>query len=121
MPQRANECAFGKEIERVQSLAHFVPVFFEAFGLSLEKEFLQCFVELSNRFLLGDSDIALQPLYNRAGSFGNGVSKFGLAASRRSLNEKRLLHPGRQVNDGKGDGFNDVVRRPEFVGKLFSR
>lgn len=119
--QRTNQRALGKEVESVKLLAHFVPVFVQSFGLSFQEEFLQCFVELPDRFLLGDSDVALQSLYNGAGSLGNGVGKFRLAASRRSLDEKRLLHPGRQVNDRKGDWIDDVARGPEFFGKLFGR
>src|SRR5579871_3958827 len=96
--QRSNQWPFGKEVESVEPLAHFVPVFLQTFGLSLQEEFLQCFIKFPDRFLLGDSDVALQSLYNGAGSFGDGVGKFRLAASRRSLDEKRLLHPGCQVN-----------------------
>src|SRR6202008_4706586 len=119
--QRANQWPFGKEVESVQPLAHFVPVFLQTFGLSLQEEFLQCFVELPDRFLLGDSDVALQSLYDGAGSFGNGVGKFRLAASRRSLDEKRFLHPSRQVNDRKCDRIDDVARSPESFGELFGR
>src|SRR5207302_5504435 len=60
--QGTEQRPFGKEIERMESPADFAPVLFEVFALSFKKKLLQRFVEFPNRFVFGDSDIALKPL-----------------------------------------------------------
>jgi hypothetical protein len=113
--QGPNERTFGKEIESVQSLPHLLPVLFELVALSFEKDFLECFVEFADRLLFGDPDVTLQPLHNCAPSVGYSVREFCLAAPGRSLDEKWLLHPDSEVNDGQRDRIDDVSRSAQLL------
>src|SRR5882762_9391321 len=110
--QSTKERSLREEIERVEAPSDFVPIFVKVFSLSFKKQLLQGLVKFSDRLVFRDTDVALETLHCHVGSGGHCVGEFGFAASRRPLNQERLLHAGCEIHNRKRDGIDDVPRSP---------
>src|SRR5207245_6179291 len=79
------------------------------------------FVEPADRFLLGDSFVALQPLDDRSGRRGDSIGKLSLAAPGRAFHQQRFLHARREISYFEPHRIDHVSGRPKLFRKLTKR
>src|SRR5262249_16204381 len=91
------------------------------FRSCFKKECLQGFVELSNGLVFIDSDVALQAFDDCLCGSRNGICEFRLATSRRSFDQKRPAHLGRQKDDRQDRLINDVFGGEQPIRKVSRR
>jgi hypothetical protein len=72
----------------------FLPVVLEVFAVGLKEQSLKRFIEFPNGLLFRDPDITLQALYNGASRVSHSTGQLGLAATRWTFYQQRLVHTG---------------------------
>src|SRR5438046_9975014 len=105
----------------MQALADLFPALPQRLALGRQEELLQGFVEPADRFLLGDSFVALQPLDDGSRRRGHSICKLSLAAPRRAFHQQRFLHARREISYFEPHRIDHVSCRPKFFRKLTQR
>ena len=116
--QCAKQRTLHEEVKGMKTVPNALPIGADALGLGAEEQLLECRIEFANGLFLRDARVALQPLDDGVSGAGNGNGEFGLAASRRPLNDQRLLHLRSHVNHLKHHRIDDVLRGNEPPGQL---
>src|SRR5258707_11166293 len=100
-------------------VADRIPVLLKTSSLRFKEQLLESAVDLPDCLLFIDALIALQPLDDGIPGRGDRLCQSGLATSRRTFNNHRLLHPPREVDDLQGDRVDDVLCRFQASAEIF--
>src|SRR5580704_4249137 len=103
----------------MQIVADRIPVLLKTISLRFKKQLLKSTVELPDGLLFIDALIALQPLDDGIPSHRDRLGQSGLATARRTFNNHRLLHPGCEIDDLKGDRVDYIFRCFQSMAEIF--
>ena len=118
MQQCTKQRALREEIEAMQFLTDGIPITADLGCSCFQKKPLQSLIKFSDRLVLINPDVALQPLHVCFCGSGNSVCEFGFAAARRPFNQKRAPHVGSEIDDRQDVLVDHVSGRQQLLRKV---
>src|SRR6266852_893882 len=103
----------------MQIVADRIPVLLKTISLRFKEQLLKSTIELPDCLLFIDTLIALQPLDDGIPGLRDCLGQSGLATARRTFHNHRLLHPGCEVDDLKGDRVDYVLCRFQSLAEIY--